>query len=924
MNLALIGLLAIGYIGILFAIAYYGDVRAERGRSLISTPHIYALSLAVYCTAWTFYGSVGRAASSGPDFLPIYLGPTLMAALWWFVLRKMIRISKIHRITSIADLIASRYGKSTFLGGLVTVVAVIGIIPYISLQLKAVSISFTLLWHYPNLDLPEISTIPVLRDTGFYVALLMATFAILFGTRHLDATEHHEGLVLAIAFESVVKLLAFLTVGAFVVYGMFNGVGELFRQANGQPELQALLSLPEGPQGYENWFWLTFLSMMAILFLPRQFQMAVVENVNERHLETAIWLFPLYLWLINLFVLPIALAGRLLLPETSGLMDMYVLLVPLAQNQPILALLAFLGGLSAATGMIIVETVALSTMVSNDLIFPWLLRTRLVRPIEQAELPDILLLLRRGIILVVVLLGYLYFRVTGESVSLVSIGLISFAAVAQFAPALLGGIFWKGGTRVGALAGLLAGFGVWMYTLPVPSLVSAGLLGESFITQGPAGIAWLRPYALFGLDWLDPVPHALFWSMSLNTIFYLLGSLWGHQNVLEHSQAARFVDVFRRIGADDPIRVWSGTASTLDLQTLLERFLGRLRAGEILDDYARQRGVAGWRELEADPEMVEFVERLLAGTIGAASARVAVASIVTEEPVNIDEVIHMLDETSQVVAYSRQLEEKSRQLEATTAELREANQRLQELDRLKDEFISTVTHELRTPLTSIRAMTEILCDNPDLALDQREQFLQIVLKESERLSRLINQVLDFAKIESGTFKWNLGPVDVLEVVNDAVTATRHLFDERGVALQVETPDQTPIIQADYDRLMQVLLNLLSNAAKFAVQQVHVSVQATPNQIRVDVQDDGPGIPPEHQESIFEKFHQVHSTGAGRPRGTGLGLPISRHIISQLGGRLWVESTPGAGATFSFLLPVHEPASIVILSAMDIEEGPDHA
>ncbi len=902
-----IALVAIGYIGVLFAFAYYGDKRADAGRSLINNPYVYALSLAVYCTAWTLYGSVGRAANTGVGFLPIYLGPTLMAALWWFVLRKILRISKANRITSIADFVASRYGKSTLLGGLVTVIAVVGVIPYISLQLKAVSTSFTLLWHFPDLSLPAMDTLPLLRDTGFFVALMMAAFAILFGTRHLDATEHHEGLVAAIAFESIVKVVAFLAAGIFVTFGVYRGFGDLFTQAAERPELRALFTFDPNAHSFESWFWLIFLSMMAIMFLPRQFQMAVVENVSERHLNTAIWLFPLYLLLINLFVLPIALAGRLQFTEPGVDPDMFVLLMPAAHGQGALALLVFVGGLSAATGMIIVETVALSTMVSNDLVMPILLHTRILQPTIQQDLPRLLLNIRRGAILTIVLLGYLYFRVTGEAFTLVSIGLMSFAAVAQFAPAILGGIYWKGGTRLGALVGLVAGFVTWAYTLPIPSLAEAGWLDSGLIQQGPWGLTWLRPYALFGLQGLDPITHSLFWSMLANLGGYVVVSSLGHQSAIEHRQASLFVDVFRRAGSETPVRVWRGGGSFLDLQTLLERFVGKRRAQAALEGYAQEQGLTSVQELEAAPELVEFVERLLAGSIGAASARVVIASTVTEEPLSKEEVIHMLDETSQVIAYSRQLEQKSRELEAATAELRAANLRLQELDRLKDEFISTVTHELRTPLTSIRAMAEILQDNPALDPEQRRAFVGIIQKESERLSRLISQVLDLAKIESGAFEWHATDVALTPVIQEALAATNHLIQEKQIRLELDLPDRLPLVHADPDRLVQVMINLLSNAAKFTRDWIRVRLLVTPDHLRVDVQDNGPGIRPEDQERIFEKFHQLSQGGQGRPQGTGLGLPISRHIVERCGGRLWVESQPGQGATFSFLLPLPSPS-----------------
>ena len=405
------------YLGLLFAIAYYADTRADAGRSIIASPYVYSLSLAVYATAWTFYGSVGRAASDGVGFLPIYIGPTLMIALWWVVMRKILRISKQNRITSLADFIASRYGKSALLGGVVTVIAVIGILPYISLQLKAVSNSFTIVLQYPWVIMPaKVDALPILQDTALWVALILAAFTIAFGTRHLDAAEHHEGMVAAIAFESLVKLLAFLAVGVFVTFGIYNGVGDLFNRAAADPKLSAMMTPLGGVAGgYASWVWLTILSMMAIMFLPRQFQVTVIENVDEKHLNKAIWLFPLYMLAINIFVLPIAFGGRLHFPDGLVDADTFVLTLPMIEKQESLALLVFIGGLSAATGMVIVETIALSTMVCNDLVMPVLLRLRHLRLNERSDLTGLLLGIRRGAIVGILLLGYLYFRLAGEA-----------------------------------------------------------------------------------------------------------------------------------------------------------------------------------------------------------------------------------------------------------------------------------------------------------------------------------------------------------------------------------------------------------------------------------------------------------------------------------------------------------------------------
>src|SRR5215510_2906113 len=410
------------YVGLLFAIAYYGDKRADAGRSIIANPYIFALSLAVYCTSWTFYGSVGRAATSGIGFLPIYLGPTIMAALWWYVMVKIIRVSKANRITSIADFIASRYGKSQALGGLVTIIAVIGIIPYIALQLKAISNTFSIVLQYPEVVMPDQQSAPLfLGDNTFYIAMLLAAFTILFGTRHLDATERHEGLVAAVAFESMVKLLAFMAVGLFVTFWLYDGFGDIFHRAREVAQLAPLTTLGVEGGNYAAWASLIFLSMAAIMFLPRQFQVTVVENVDERHLDKAIWLFPLYLLAINVFVLPIAFGGLLHFPGGAVDADTFVLTLPIAERQPWLALFAFIGGLSAATGMVIVETIALSTMVCNDLVMPLALRTGFLRLHERRDLSRLLLGIRRAAIVAILLLGYAYFRFAGEAYALVAI-----------------------------------------------------------------------------------------------------------------------------------------------------------------------------------------------------------------------------------------------------------------------------------------------------------------------------------------------------------------------------------------------------------------------------------------------------------------------------------------------------------------------
>ena len=868
------------YLLLLFGVAHFADGRARAGRSVIGNAWVYALSMGVYCTAWTYFGSVGRAATSGLWFLPIYLGPTLAMLLAWPVLRKMIRIARQYRITSIADFIASRYGKSRALAALVTVIALVGILPYVALQLKAIASGYAVLTGTPT------GGGPWWRDSTLYFALALAGFTIAFGTRHLDASERHEGMVAAIALESVVKLLAFMAVGGFVCWGLFDSPGEIFARAAASADLKPLLGL-----GGENrfaggqWFALTLLAMLSVIFLPRQFQVMVVENVDERHVKRASWAFPLYLLLINLFVLPIALGGLLHFGPGGADPETFVLSLPLANGAPWLALVAFIGGLSAATGMIIVEAIAVSTMVSNDLVMPLLLRLRGRH--DARDLSGTPLAVRRGVIVALLLLGYLYFRVAGEAYALVSIGLISFAAVAQFAPALLGGMFWRGGTRAGALAGLGAGFALWAYTLMLPSIAKSGWLPTGFLHDGLFGLALLRPEQLLGLTGLDSLTHALLWSLLLNTGLYVAVSLARAPTAREAGQALLFVDVFERTGqgaAAAPV-FWRGRANVSVLQHLALRFLGAEAAQRLFADVLRQRGVERIEAVVADAQLVQQVETQLAGAIGNASAHAVVAAVVEEEALAPADILRMLDEASQVRAANRQLES---------------------LDKLKDDFMSSVTHELRTPLTSIRAFAELMRDDPAMDSAQRQQFTGLIVAEAERLSRLVNQVLDMAKIESGHGDWRNEAIDLRELIAHAVSTTREVLRERGAEVTVEQPEAVPMLHADRDRLLQVLLNLLSNAAKFVPPgrgRVVVTLTAGARAASIEVRDNGPGIAPEQQQQVFEKFRQG-GDAANRPQGTGLGLPISRQIVEHFGGRMWLQSVPGQGACFGFDLPWH--------------------
>ncbi|BAU57634.1 serine phosphatase RsbU [Halorhodospira halochloris] len=891
------------YVALLFAIAYSADKLGDRGLSLVKNPYVYTLSIAVYCTAWTFYGSVGLATEAGLAFLTIYLGPTIMAIFWWVVLRKIVRISRLYRLTSVADFIASRYGKSMLLGALAAIIALIGTTPYIALQLQAVSSSFDVLLHFPDMQAVELGSVGIFDDKALYVAILLAIFTILFGTRHIDATERLEGMVVAVAFESIVKLIAFLAIGIFVTFTLFAGPLELFSEASADPAIRELGILTSLPDGYGSWMAMLALSALAIIFLPRQWQVSVVENVNEEHIRTASWLFPLYLLIINIFVLPIALAGMLYFGDLIPA-DNYVLALPLAHDHTALGMLVYIGGFSAATGMMIVATIAVAIMISNDVIMPLLLRLRRFHTAHGADLGSLVVTIRRVVICAILAIGYLYYLLIADLYALVSIGLIAFVAVAQFAPPVLLGMFWKGASRRGALFGLIGGFLVWAYTLLIPSLAEAGVFGRELLLSGPWGIEWLHPHALFGLEGLDPIAHSFYWTMLVNLGLLIGLSLFTRQSDIERIQATLFVDVFLR--EEGETRFWEGSANIGDLKDLLARFLGPDRATAIIREHSEHLGRILEDHEQAHPELINHVERLLAGSIGSASARVMVSSIVKGEALSYEGLMEILDATSRAIEYSRRLEQKSWQLEKATRELSEANKRLQELDQLKDEFVSMVSHELRTPLTSIRAFGEILLNNPEMDTEQRREFLEVIVRESERLTRLINQVLDLSKIESGTAEWQLDEVDLSRIAREAAESTQQLFSDRETELHIDINTDDTAVKGDPDRLMQLVINLLANAAKFTDPE-HGKVwlrlgDGRGDTIRLEVADNGPGISATDQQHIFDKFHQVSDQQAGKPKGSGLGLAICKLITDAHWGQLWVESEPNSGASFFCELP----------------------
>ncbi|KGE77484.1 hybrid sensor histidine kinase/response regulator [Halomonas sp. ND22Bw] len=672
------------YIAVLFAIAWRGDRMARRHGASRRRPVIYSLALAIYCTSWTFHGAVGQAATSGWSFASIFVGPILTLLLFWPVLAKMIRVAKHQNVTSIADFIASRYGKTQSLAAFASLVALIGTLPYIVLQLKAVSTSFSVLT-----EASDITRAPLFGDTAFYVAAVMALFAILFGTRHTDATEHHEGLIHAVAFESLVKLVAFLVLGAYVTWGMFDGLGDLLAFADIQLQLQRQLA----QQDFGQSFWAqTLLAMLAILCLPRQFHVAVVENTHRDDAAKARWLFPLYLAAFAFFVLPLAAAGLTLFPDGSVDPDSYVLALPMAAGSEWLALLTFIGGFSAATGMVIVAAVAVSIMISNEIVIPALFRLRWFDT-KARDYGRLVLRARRITIAAILALAYGAYHLIGDFSSLAAIGMLSFAAAAQFAPALIGGLYWKRGNRLGVIVGMNAGFAIWAYSLLLPAMIGAGVLPQAWLDGGPMGIGWLSPTSLFGLNVGDGFTHGVMLSLGVNLVAYIFVSQMTPQRVVERIQASLFVDSVetRQTSVNRP---WTGATTVGDLKVLCQRFLSADQVGRAFDDYARRTGTPLDDNARASIDVIQFTERFLASVLGASSARIVVNSALQGRGIGISDVISIVDEASQVLEFNRAL------LQATIENINQGisvvdqnlrlvvwNQRYLELFRFPDHLI---------------------------------------------------------------------------------------------------------------------------------------------------------------------------------------------------------------------------------------------
>lgn len=888
----LLVLVILVYFFFLFVIALWSEKNVNS--KWVNNPYTYSLSLGVYCSAWTYYGSIGIAATSGIGFLTTYLGPVIAAPIWIYILRKILRIVKYQKISSIADFIALRYGNHRFVGALVTIICLIGIIPYISLQLKAISETFEIITNVT----PEKKTF-LFQDTTFYIAVLIALFATFFGTQTTDTTDKRRGIVFIVGIESLVKLLIFLILGVYVTFYIYDGTTDIFNQASASFDVYQLSTINSLADGF-NMFYMIAISFIAIFLLPRQFQMSVVSNQREAHLKTAIWFFPLYLLLFNVFVIYIAWAGKLNFSDAVNA-DYYSLLLPLKFDSFWLALLVFIGGLSAIISMLVVSTVALSDMVSNSLIIPYGFLETLNKNNPEKNTKYIKNIRRFSIFTLIVLAYIFYFNFSIE-IALFSIGYISFVIIAQLAPSFFIGMFWYKGNSVGTILGICSGFLVLVYTLIIPFICDALYNNSYFIDHGLFGLSFLKPYQLFGIEFLTPITNAFIWSISINVIMYFVGSLYFKSSYRERNYAELFVSNINDLAHfSENAYVWKGEAYIADIRRVLERFLGVENTARAIDLYFTKHKIPK-NTVRADARFVNFSEKLLSGIIGSTSSKILISNVIKEQRISLSEVLNILEESKETIHNNKLLKDKSEQLTLLTKQLKNANDELVLKDQQKDDFLDTVAHELKTPITAIKSSAEVLMFDDEMPEELKQRFLNNIVDDTNRLTKLINNILDLEKLANGREQLDLSYNDMLTTTQNAIHFVEKLAADKGVIIKNYV--KNVYFNYDEDRMLQVFINLLTNAIKFVEPNIGVIEIALLDQdqfVLISVSDNGKGIPSEDFDYIFDKFYQSKNQTTKKPIGSGFGLSICKHIIESHKGSIWAEQKE-KGVCFFIKLP----------------------
>ncbi len=874
------------YLALLFLVAH----RAEKKKSKIwvNNPYIYALSLAVYCTAWTYYGSIGVAVNDGLDYLPIYVGPIIIIPAWIYINRKIIRIARINKVSSIADFISLRYGNSRSFGAIITLVCIFGIIPYIGLQIKAISETFHLVTKTPiSKDL--------FTDNATYVVVLLALFSSYYGTRYVDASEKRLGIISAVALESFLKLIFLIVLGIFVTFFVFDGFSDIYQKASQFSDFKAKNTF-SGLEGSINWIILSLISASAIFLLPRQFHTTIVENRQEKHLKTAIWFFPLYLLIFNVFVFPIAWGGRIIFDGHSVNPEFYSILIPQHFGNQLITVLVFLGGLSSSISMVIISSITLSIMLSNNLIIPygWLDKFKSDNDIKNTKnITNI----RKISIFILIVTAFIFYKFFILQNSLYSVGLISFVVISQLGPSFFGAIFWRRGSYKGAVFGLIGGLIICYFGLIIPQYYfSYNQEFKGFL------IEMYNWFSFFNIPYLDSISQVFFWSILVNMILFTVISVSQKGDYRERNFAEIYVDVDRYIQNHENAFIWRGKAYVSDIRNILVKFLGEKKTEQAMRIFNLKYNI-DTRTETADARFIKFSENLLSGRIGTASAKILIEGVTYEDKISLKEVLEILEESKENISLNKKLTEQSRELRQLSNELSSANENLIFKDKQKDDFLDSVAHELRTPITAIRSAGEILADDDDIPLEIKREFLNNIITESDRLNEIINDILYLDKLEHGEIALNIETNDIIETYQKALNPISHLLHQKNIHLsEVNLLTETKF-EYDEARLIQVFQNILGNALKFTDEQgtVQTKFQKKDNQLIIRIFNTGKQISEDDLNLIFDKFYQSRNQNIRKPLGSGLGLAICKKIMEAHKGNISAENN-GLGVSFVLKLP----------------------
>lgn len=874
------------YLALLFLVAHLAE--KKKSKIWINNPYIYALSLAVYCTAWTYYGSIGVAATSGLNYLPIYIGPIMVIPAWIYINTRIVRISRVNKISSLADFIALRYGNSRSFSAIITLVCLFAIVPYIGLQIKAISETFHLVTETPMSK-------NILTDNATFVVLLIALFSSYYGTKYVDASEKRLGIISAIALESFLKLFFIIILGLFVIYFAFDGFSDIYQKASKFPDFKAKNTF-NGIEGAMNWMILCMISGTAICILPRQFHTAIIENRQEKHIKTAIWFFPLYLLIFTFFIFPIAWGGRLIFEGQNVNPEFYSILIPQHFNNTLITVLVFLGGLSSSVSMIIISAITLSIMVSNNLIIPYGLLGKFKAENEVKNTRNITNI-RKFSIFGLIILAFCFYKYFILKTSLDSVGLISFVIIGQLAPAFFGALFWRRGSYKGAVIGLLAGLAICYFGLIIPQYYFSynqdvkGALREIYDT-----------FKFFDIPYLTRIPEIFFWSILINTGLFTILSVSMKGDYRERNFAELYVDIDKYIQNHENAFIWRGTAYVSDIKNILERFLGKKKTEQAMRIFNIKYNIDSQTET-ADSRFIKFSENLLAGRIGTASAKILIEGVTKEDKISLKEVLNILEESKENITLNKKLIEKSEELKQLSNDLSSANENLIIKDRQKDDFLDSVAHELRTPITAIRSAGEILADDDDIPLDIKREFLNNIITESDRLSEIINDILYLDKLQHGEIALNIHENNIIETYKKALSPILHLIQQKNIHIsEVDLLNQY-IFEYDEARMIQLFHNILGNALKFTDEQgtIQTKLSERDDFLIIKVFNTGKNIPEEDLEMIFDKFYQSKNQNIIKPTGSGLGLAISKRLVEAHSGNIKAKNS-GLGVTFTVTLP----------------------